>query len=162
MADSKNETGIVAFPGGKRAGKPDIAFGKALREYRLRAHMEQEQLGHACGLTGNSISNWERGVSRPDISLVPTICRLLNMPLYALFGMDDPNLYTSEEKTLVSDYRAMTLPSRRQLRKVVEAILVSQEETRKESYRQNYCQLRGHDNGLAAGFGGPLDEEPET
>ena len=40
MADSKNETGIVAFPGIKRAGKPDIAFGKALREYRLRAHME--------------------------------------------------------------------------------------------------------------------------
>ena len=93
---------------------------------------------------------------------MPTICRLLNMPLYALFGMDDPNLYTSEEKTLVSDYRAMTMPNRRQLRKVVDAILVSQEETRKESYRQNYCQLRGHDNGLAAGFGGPLDEEPET
>ena len=162
MADSKNETGVVAFLGGKRAGKPDIAFGKALREYRLRAHMEQEQLGHACGLTGNSISNWERGVSRPDISLVPTICRLLNMPLHTLFGMDDPNLYTSEEKTLVSDYRAMTLPSRRQLRKVVDAILVSQEETRRESYRQSYCQLLGHDNGLAAGFGGPLDEEPET
>ena len=162
MADSKNETGIVAFPGGKRAGKPDIAFGKALREYRLRAHMEQEQLGRACGLTGNSISNWERGVSRPDISLVPTICRLLNMPLYALFGMDDPNLYTGEEKTLVSDYRAMTMPNRRQLRKVADAILGSQEETRRESYRQNYCQLRGHDNGLAAGFGGPLDEEPET
>lgn len=63
---------------------------------------------------------------------MPTICRLLNIPLYALFGMDDPNLYTGEEKTLVSDYRAMTMPNRRQLRKVADAILVSQEETRKE------------------------------
>ena len=31
MADSKDKTVIVAFPGVKRAGKPDIAFGKALR-----------------------------------------------------------------------------------------------------------------------------------
>ena len=29
MADSKDKTGVVAFPGIKRAGKPDIAFGNA-------------------------------------------------------------------------------------------------------------------------------------
>ncbi len=162
MAHGKNEPGIIKFSGDKRSGKPGIAFGKVLREYRLRAHMEQEQLGRACGLSGNSISNWERGVARPDISLVPTLCRLLDMPVYALFGMDDPALYTGDEKALVSDYRAMTLPNRRQLRKVADAILVSQEETRKENYLQSHCQLLGHGNGLAAGFGGPLDDEPET
>ena len=63
MADSKNEIGIVAFPGGKRAGKPDIAFGKALREYRLRAHMEQEQLAQELGVTAQAVSKWENGGS---------------------------------------------------------------------------------------------------
>ena len=180
MAHGKNEPGIIKLPGDKRAGKPDsaldkeklpgtkwagkpdIAFGKTLRKYRLRAHIEQEQLGRACGLSGNSISNWERGVSRPDISLVPTLCRLLDMPIYALFGMTDPDSYTGEEQALLSDYRIMTLPNRRQLRKIVDAILISQEETRAENYRQTRCRLLGHGNGLAAGFGGPLDEEPET
>ena len=63
MADSKNEIGIVAFPGGKRAGKPDIAFGKALREYRLRAHMEQEQLAEVLGVTVGAVYKWEAGDS---------------------------------------------------------------------------------------------------
>ena len=56
----------------------------------------------------------------------------------------------------------MTDPNKRQLRKVADAILESQEETRKENYRQSYCVLTGHDSGLAAGFGAPLDEEPDT
>lgn len=162
MADKKNETGIVQFPLKKNSGRPGIAFGKTLREFRLRAQLEQEQLGRACGVSGNTISNWERDVSRPDISMVPTLCRLLNMTLYSFYGMDDPNSFTNEEKGLMSDYRYMTEPNKRQLRKVAAAIIESQEETRKEGYRQNFCYLTGHDRGLAAGFGAPLDDEPDT
>ena len=82
MASKKTETGIVDFPVQKATKKPRIAFGSTLREYRLKAHLEQEQVGKACGVTGNAISNWERDVARPDASLVPTLCNLLNIPLY--------------------------------------------------------------------------------
>lgn len=54
---------------------------------RVKAHLEQEQVGKACGVTGNAISNWERDVARPDASLVPTLCNLLNIPLYDFFGI---------------------------------------------------------------------------
>ena len=146
----------------KATKKPRIAFGSTLREYRLKAHLEQEQVGKACGVTGNAISNWERDVARPDASLVPTLCNLLNIPLYDFFGMENPNPYSSDEKALVADYRYMTDPNKRQLRSIVSAIIDSQEETRRENYRKNFCHLVGHDAGLAAGFGGPLDEEPEA
>ena len=116
----------------------------------------------ACGVTGNAISNWERDVARPDASLVPTLCNLLNIPLYDFFGMENPNPYSSDEKALVADYRYMTDPNKRQLRSIVSAIIDSQDETRRENYRKNFCHLVGHDAGLAAGFGGPLDEEPEA
>lgn len=162
MASKKAETGIVDFPVQKATKKPRIAFGSTLREYRLKAHLEQEQVGKACGVTGNAISNWERDVARPDASLVPTLCNLLNIPLYDFFGMENPNPYSSEEKALVADYRYMTDPNKRQLRSIVSAIIDSQDETRRENYRKNFCHLVGHDAGLAAGFGGPLDEEPEA
>lgn len=98
MASKKTETGIVDFPVQKATKKPRIAFGSTLREYRLKAHLEQEQVGKACGVTGNAISNWERDVARPDASLVPTLCNLLNIPLYDFFGMENPNPYSSDEK----------------------------------------------------------------
>ena len=69
MASKKTETGIVDFTVQKATKKPRIAFGSTLREYRLKAHLEQEQVGKACGVTGNAISNWERDVARPDASL---------------------------------------------------------------------------------------------
>ena len=62
MASKKTGTGIVDFPVQKATKKPRIAFGSTLREYRLKAHLEQEQVGKACGVTGNAISNWERDV----------------------------------------------------------------------------------------------------
>ena len=46
MASKKTETGIVDFPVQKATKKPRIAFGSTLREYRLKAHLEQEQVKH--------------------------------------------------------------------------------------------------------------------
>ena len=162
MANKKKESGVVAFPVQKASGKPRIRFGSTLREYRLKAHLDQEQVGKACGVTGNAISNWERDVARPDASLVPTLCNLLNIPLYDFFGMMNPNPYSEDEKGLIADYRYMTVPNKRQLRSIVKAIVDSQDETRRENYRKNYCHLVGHDAGLAAGFGSPLDDEPDA
>lgn len=162
MAGKKKETGIVDFPVQKVTKQPRMTFGSMLREFRLKANLEQEQVGRACGVSGNAISNWERNVARPDVSLVPTLCRLLNIPLYDFFRMENPNPYSAEEKSLVADYRYMTEPNKRQLRRVVNAIMDSQEETRREGLKRSFCWLPGHDAGLAAGFGVPLDEEPDT
>ena len=162
MAEKKDKTGVVQFPGKKPADKTGNAFGRTLRKYRLKAELEQDQLARALGMTGNTISNWERGVSRPDLSLIPTICNLLDMTLYEFFGLADPNPHTSDERGVVADFRYMTEPNKRQYRKMASAILESQDETRRENYRKSFCHLTGHDSGLAAGFGVPLDDEPDT
>ena len=157
MPDKKDTGKIVSL-----SRKPDIGFGRVLRAYRTKAGMDQEVLSKYCGVSGNCISNWERGVSRPDISLVPTLCRVLNMPLHALFEMEDPNRLTRDERSLVSDYRRMTQPNRRQLCKIAAAVLESQDEARQEYCRREYRYLPLIDCALAAGFGAPIDEEPET
>lgn len=137
-------------------------FGQRLRMYRQKANLQQDQIARPLGVTKNTISNWENGVSRPDLAQIPELCKLLHITVYEFFDLPDPYMNTVEERELISDYRYMTDPNKRQLRKVVDAILVSQEETRRDNYRKNFCFLTGHDSGLAAGIGIPLDDEPDT
>lgn len=162
MASKQDERSIVPFPGKKGVDKTDIAFGSTIRDYRLKAQMDQETVGRACGLTANTVSNWERGVSRPDLALVPRLCQVLNMPLEVFFSMPGASTLSRSERLIIEDYRRMTEPNQTQLVKIIDAILESQEETRREGYRKTYMYLIGHDSGLAAGFGAPLDEEPDT
>ena len=142
--------------------KSGIAFGSIIRNYRLKANLEQGQVGRACGLSGNAISNWERGVSRPDITLVPILCKTLNMPVEAFFEMPSHSTLSGNEQAIIEGYRSMTPPNKRLMMKTVDAIMTSQRETRREDYRKSFCPLIGHDHGLAAGFGAPMDDDPDS
>lgn len=154
----KDDGGLARFPGKKYVGKPSIAFGSIIRSYRTKANLEQEQVGRACGQTGNSVSNWERGVSRPDIALVPTLCKTLNMPIEAFFEIPSHATLSGNEKGLIESFRSMTAPNKVLLQKTADAILESQEEARRENYKKSFSRLIGHDLGLAAGFGAPVDD----
>ncbi|PWM63116.1 MAG: hypothetical protein DBX91_01435 [Subdoligranulum variabile] len=159
---TKDDGGVLQFPGKKATAKPSIAFGSIIRNYRLKANLEQGQVGQACGLTGNAISNWERGVSRPDITLVPILCKTLNMPVEAFFEIPSHSTLSGNEQSVIDGYRSMTPPNKKLLMKAVDAILESQEEARRENYRKSFCRLVGHDLGLAAGFGAPVDDDPDA
>lgn len=146
----------------KNSGKPAIAFGKVLREYRQKAHKDQEELARICGVSGNCISNWELGKARPDVSLIPTLCDALDMPLYDLFEMVNPCPMNRDEISLLKGYRALTPQNRRLVRMHLDAVQEIQADTRRENYRREFRPLPFHDCGLAAGFGSPIDGEPDT
>lgn len=158
----KDDGGVVLFPGKKQGGKPGIAFGNIIRNYRTKANLEQEQVGRACGLTGNTVSNWERGVSRPDLAVVPILCKTLSMPIEAFFEIPSRSTLSGNEQAVIEGYRSMTTPNKALLLKTVDAILESQEEARRENYKKTFCHLVGHDVGLAAGFGAPVDDDPDA
>ena len=42
-----------------------------VRHYRTLRKMEQKELARQLNITPNSVSNWECGRSRPDVSLLP-------------------------------------------------------------------------------------------
>ena len=59
-----------------------------IRYFRELAGIEQKELGKKIGISPNTISNWETGRSRPDINLIPAICRALQVSLSELFGIE--------------------------------------------------------------------------
>lgn len=65
------------------------SFGETVRALRLERNLTQEQLAGALNISPQAVSKWERGQALPDLSLIPALARALNVPVGALFGMDD-------------------------------------------------------------------------
>ena len=61
--------------------------GQCIRLYREKKGMEQKALAEKIGVISNAVSNWENGRSRPDLALLPKICRVLEVSLDELFGI---------------------------------------------------------------------------
>ena len=91
---AKGTPGIIDVKSGKTVTNPAIpVLCERIRFFREKADMEQKQLAKQIGITANAVSNWENGRGRPDINLLPDICRALNVSMYDLFDMDDPAVY---------------------------------------------------------------------
>lgn len=83
-------------------------FGDRLKQARVAAKMTQQELGEKIGAKGNSISNWEKGVSRPDLEQVGKICTVLNVS--ANFLIDTAEISTiisAKERMLLNKYNAL-------------------------------------------------------
>ena len=55
-----------------------------IKEYRKKAGLTQEQVANSLGVSTPAVNKWERGVSYPDITLLPPLSRLLKIDLNTL------------------------------------------------------------------------------
>lgn len=59
-------------------------FGKFIKELRINKGYTQKELAEKLFLDVSTISKWERGVSFPDITLIPNICNILEVDEHEL------------------------------------------------------------------------------
>ena len=57
-----------------------MSIAEKITQYRKKRGLTQETLGEALGVTGQAISKWEVGSTMPDLSLLPRLCELLDVP----------------------------------------------------------------------------------
>ena len=69
-----------------------------IAQLRKEAGMTQEQLGNALGLTYQSVSKWENGLSCPDVQLLPQLADLFHVTLDDLFGREAPQPQRTAEQ----------------------------------------------------------------
>lgn len=55
-----------------------------IKEYRKKAGLTQEQVANSLGVSTPAVNKWERGVSYPDVTLLPPLARLLKIDLNTL------------------------------------------------------------------------------
>jgi len=66
-----------------------VIFGQRLRELRIARNLTQRQLADACGSNSPFISNLERGVKVPSLTMVLRLATALDFRVYELVEVFD-------------------------------------------------------------------------
>jgi len=92
-------------------------IGKELKKARKSANLTQKQVAEKTGIKNTTISNWENGISRPDVDTVAILCKLYNVNPNTIYGWpegtdDEPVMYeyekeiwTVQELTEIQDFK---------------------------------------------------------
>ena len=151
----QNEFSVIDFKSGKDVKKSTVPIiCERIRYYREMIGMERKALASALGVTGNAVSNWETGRTRPDINLIPKICTALCISPFQLFDMACPSpQFSEDELELVDHFRELTPGNKRAVR-----ILAS---NLRDAQIADTCPeivvLRYIERGLAAGTADPSE-----
>ena len=60
-----------------------------IRDLREDNDLKQKEIAKKLGLNQSSISDWENDISRPDYETVFELCKLFNVSIYDLLGVDE-------------------------------------------------------------------------
>ena len=137
-------------------GKPALpAICEQVRYYRMQKKLEQKELAKELGITANAVSNWEQGRSRPDVSLIPGLCRVLDISFYELYGLTDPHQYDVRETRHMENYRKLK-PGYRSL---VDGLMGNMLRLQEAEDMPKLIRLQFFEKPLAAGIGDPTEFE---
>ena len=65
-----------------------MKIAAVIKQARIDRNMTQMNLADAMGVSYQAVSNWERGNSMPDISKLEDLCRVLDITVEQLLGME--------------------------------------------------------------------------
>ena len=155
-AFESEKTRVINITTGKQANvTPLPGICERVRYYRTLRNIEQKELARQLNITANSVSNWECGRSRPDVSLLPDLCRTLDITPFELMGMKDPREYDPLELKHMENYRRLTRRDRLLVDNMMDDMLVMKE----TANTPRLIRLPCFDKPLAAGIGDPTEFE---
>lgn len=130
-------------------------YARVIREGRAAAGYNQQQLADRTGVSRATVAGWETGHSRPDLDVLPKLCRALGLSLASFFGVREG--ITREEKNLLTAFRGMEETDRQAILWQAEALKERRKAWRAEELRGRAIRLYRSDLSAAAGFGGTLE-----
>ena len=80
-----------------------MELGNKIKQLRLKASLTQEQLADGVGVSAQSVSKWENGVSMPDITLLPSIAEIFGVSIDDLFDLTVEQKFARIERRMESE-----------------------------------------------------------
>ncbi len=63
-----------------------LRIAATIRDFRRTHHMSQTVFGEHFGVSAQAVSKWEREICCPDITLLPSLAKLLGVSVAYLIG----------------------------------------------------------------------------
>ena len=147
---------VIDIHTGKQADVTSLpVICERVRYFRTLRKIEQKELARRLNITSNSVSNWECGRSRPDVALLPELCRVLEITPFELMGMKDPTVYNEHEKLHMENYRKLKTRDRFLVDTMMDNMLMMRE----AENMPKLIRLPYFEKPLAAGIGDPTEFE---
>ncbi len=83
-----------------------LSFGDFLKQKRLEKNLTQKQLAKLLFVSESAVSKWEKGVSHPDITMLPKLCEILGVTEHELITASVDN-QARKEKSQARKWRAL-------------------------------------------------------
>lgn len=107
-------------------------FGAVIQKYRKKARLSQPKMAQMMEVNRNTITNWENNKNRPSLDDTKILCETLGIPLYELFGMYDEMVPTSQERTLLRQYRKLSSVSQKFIESMIRNMLQEEVDARND------------------------------
>lgn len=85
-----------------------MTFGEKLKAARIEKGLKQTELAKKLNTTGNTISNWEHNISKPDLDTLSYICGILHVKASYFLSTELPDDEVSiPELDIIKKYRVL-------------------------------------------------------
>lgn len=101
-------------------------IGKFISECRKQKNITQEQLANTLGVSNRTISKWENGVCMPDYSILPTLCKALDITINELLSgekLTDENYQQKLEENLILNMAELKRRSKKTFLFIIKIVL---------------------------------------
>ena len=137
-------------------------FGDKIRAYRKACALSQPQLAEILGVTKNSITNWETGISRPELQMIPKLCQALSISADLFFGMPaSKTALDKSELTHMNLYRSLDHYKQRTVDALMESMIENDLLAFREDCVKTFSHIERDELPASAGTGMPLTDSYE-
>ena len=90
-------------------------MGKRIAFYRKRKKIQQKELAHILNLKSDgTVSQWEADITSPKPAMMLELCKVLNISISELFGVEENKGLTKEEEKLLASYKDLNEEGQKQ------------------------------------------------
>lgn len=156
---------VISFPqtqAERNKMRKRAEFGDKIRAYRKACALSQPQLAEILGVTKNSITNWETGISRPELQMIPKLCQALSISADLFFGMPaSKTALDKSELTHMNLYRSLDHYKQRTVDALMESMIENDLLAFREDCVKTFSRIERDELPASAGTGMPLTDSYE-
>ena len=135
-------------------------YGNLINERRRQQNLTQAELGRRIGVAKANVTHWEAGRTRPDLNVIPDLCRELGISLGTFFDVPTAQeSMTLHEQQHMIDYRRLSGRDKRIIDTTVSRMIELAEEELWGRCRIEFKTITRNAQQAAAGTGVTLEPE---